>query len=131
MVILYQHITEDPAKETLLFVTGRWMIIHFMAFVTITLAALMVSRIRYPHLVNQYLRGKKPITHLVWTVVLLGMIYLCSLQMAMVILFGGFAASGLVRWIWFHTPLGKALGHKIHAPATGDSHVLGTEQHVK
>jgi CDP-diacylglycerol--serine O-phosphatidyltransferase len=131
MVILYQHITEDSAKETFLFIAGRWTIIHFMAFVTITLAVLMVSRIRYSHVVNQSLRGKKPITHLVWTVALLGMIYLCSLQMAMVILFGGFAASGMVRWMWYHTPLGKALGHKIPAPTTGDSHVLSTEQHIK
>lgn len=127
MVILYQHITNDPAKNTALFVAGQWMIVHSMAFVTIAAAALMVSRIRYPHVVNQYLRGKKPITHLIWTVVMLGMIYLCSLQMAMVIVSIGFASSGVVRWAWYHTPLGKALGHKTPAPVAGDTQTVSTE----
>jgi hypothetical protein len=58
----------------------------------------MVSRIRYSHVVNQSL-ATKTVTHLVWTVALLGMIYLCSFQVAMVILFGGFAASSLARWL--------------------------------
>jgi CDP-diacylglycerol--serine O-phosphatidyltransferase len=128
MVILYQHITQDSAKETALFVAGRWIIIHILAFVTIALAVLMVSRIRYPHVVNQYLRGKKPITHLIGAVVLLGMIYLCSLQMAMVIIFGGFAASGFVKWLWFHTPLGKALGHKIPVQSPPGAQTADAEQ---
>jgi CDP-diacylglycerol---serine O-phosphatidyltransferase len=118
MAILYQHVTDDPAKNTFLFVAGKWMIVHLLAFVTIALGVLMVSRIRYPHVVNQYLRGKKPITHLIWTVVLLGMIILCSFQMAMVIVSVGFAVSGVVRWLWFHSPVGKALGHKVPAASS-------------
>jgi CDP-diacylglycerol--serine O-phosphatidyltransferase len=127
MAILYQHLTSDLAKDTFLFVAGKWMIIHSLAFVAIALGVLMVSRIRYPHVVNQYLRGKKPITHLIWTVVLLGMIILCSFQMAMVIVSAGFAVSGLVRWMWYHSPVGKLLGHKVPTAPVLDLKTTHTE----
>jgi hypothetical protein len=91
----------------------------------------MVSRIRYPHVVNQYLRGKKPLTHLVWTAVLVGMVGLCGLQMATVIIFGGFAASGFSKWLWYHTSLGRMLGHKVPVHAAAGSHVSGVEQQTK
>jgi hypothetical protein len=44
---------------------------------------------------------------------LVGMVGLCGLQMAAVIVSGGFAASGFSKWLWYHTLLGKMLGHKI------------------
>ncbi|NLW87341.1 MAG: CDP-diacylglycerol--serine O-phosphatidyltransferase [Planctomycetes bacterium] len=37
--------------------------------VTLAVAFLMVSRIKYPHLVNQYIRGKKPFSYLVKLVI--------------------------------------------------------------
>ncbi len=112
MVILYQHLTGDAAKTTWPFVAGKWTIIHTLPFVVIWLAGLMVSRIRYPHIVNQYLRGKRPTTHLLWALVLGGMVWLCKLQMTITIVSIGFAASGFVKWLWFHTLIGRALGHK-------------------
>jgi CDP-diacylglycerol--serine O-phosphatidyltransferase len=131
MVLLYRYLVKDPAAPTALFAFGRFAVIYTMPFVTLWLALLMVSRIRYPHVVNQYLRGRKPITHLVWTAALLGMIFLCGLQMATVLIFGGFAASGFVKWLWYHTPLGRMLGHKVPVHATAGSHVGGVEQQTK
>ena len=60
----------------------------------------MIGRIRYPHLVNLYLRGRKPIGYLLWSVGIMGMIYLFRLQSALLISFGGFALSGFVRWFF-------------------------------
>lgn len=131
MVLLYRYLVRDPAASTALFAFGRFAVIYTMPFVTLWLAGLMVSRIRYPHVVNQYLRGRKPIIHLVWTAALMGVIFLCGLQMATVIIFGGFAASGFVKWLWYHTPLGRMLGHKIPVHSAAGSHVGGVEQKTR
>ena len=40
------------------------MVIYVMPMLTILIALLMVSRIRYPHMVNQYFHGKKPVERL-------------------------------------------------------------------
>ena len=47
--------------------------VEFVEALTIVLATglLMVSNIRYPHLVNRYLRGKRPLARLVVVVILL------------------------------------------------------------
>ena len=112
MALLHQHLATDPAKGTLLFEVGRFASLYLMPFALIGTGALMVSRIRYPHIINQYLRGKKPITHLLWSAALVGMIYLGGLQMAATIVFAGFALSGFVRWLWYQTAIGRMLGHK-------------------
>ena len=65
----------------------------------ILIALLMVSRIRYPHMINQYFRRKKPVEHLLWVAAVFGLIWLCGLQSAMALVFVGFAFSGLVRWL--------------------------------
>ena len=100
LVVFYQHILQDAAADTTLFVVLRWTILYILPFVTIAAGVLMVSRFRYPHVVNQYLRGRKPVTYLVWTCVLLGVIYLCGIQLAMALSFGGFAVGGAVRSVW-------------------------------
>ncbi len=131
MALLYRHLVRDPAAPTMLFAFGRFAVIYTMPFVTLWLGGLMVSRIRYPHVVNQYLRGRKPITHLIWTALLVGMVWLCGLQMAAVMVSVGFAASGFVRWLWYHTPLGRMLGHKVPVPPAAGLHAGGIEQQTK
>jgi CDP-diacylglycerol--serine O-phosphatidyltransferase len=124
LVVFYQHILKDAAAETALFTVLRWTILYILPFVTIGAGALMVSRIRYPHVVNQYLRGRKPLTYLTWTCIILGLIYQCSLQFALMVSFGGFALSGFVRWLWLRAVRGKlihshtAAVHDNPAPAT-------------
>ena len=63
------------------------------------LAVLMVSRVRYARVVNQYIRGKKPFAHLIWLLLFLGLIIWCW-QLAFVVIFCGFAVSGLLKWFY-------------------------------
>ncbi len=75
-------------------------IIYILPFLTLAVAALMVSRIRYPHILNQYLKGKKPFAHLIRTLLFLGLV-VWSMQAALVLIFCGFAASSLIKWFYY------------------------------
>ncbi|MFC1762635.1 CDP-diacylglycerol--serine O-phosphatidyltransferase [Planctomycetota bacterium] len=59
--------------------------------------ALMVSRIPYPHVLNHFLRGKKPFGHLIKTLVFLGLVWCGGLQTALLLISISFASSGVVR----------------------------------
>jgi len=63
-------------------------------------AVLMVSRIRYPHILNQYIKGKKPFTHFI-RVLLFLLFVIWSRQAALVLIFCGFAASSFVKWFYY------------------------------
>jgi CDP-diacylglycerol--serine O-phosphatidyltransferase len=76
------------------------IIVYILPVLALAAAVLMVSRIRYPHILNQYLRGKKPFTHLIRVLLFLGLI-IWSVQTALVLIFCGFAASSLVKWIYY------------------------------
>jgi CDP-diacylglycerol--serine O-phosphatidyltransferase len=78
---------------------GADVIIYALPIVALGIAALMVSRIRYPHILNQYVRGKKPFAHLIRVLLLLGLI-IWDRQAALVIIFCGFAASSLLKWLY-------------------------------
>jgi hypothetical protein len=54
---------------------------------------------RYPHVLNQYLRGKKTFTQLIKALLLLVFIAF-YIQEAMVVVFCGFAASSFVKWLY-------------------------------
>jgi CDP-diacylglycerol--serine O-phosphatidyltransferase len=72
--------------------------ISTLPLITLLSGILMVSRIRYPHLANQLLRGKKTLA----TLLLLfacGLLIIWNLQLAMVIGFCGFALFGVFRWL--------------------------------
>jgi len=62
------------------------------------LAILMVSRISYPHIINQYLKGKKPFAYLLMSLIVVGLIIWVR-QIALVVGFWGFVLAGLVRYI--------------------------------
>lgn len=75
-------------------------IIYALPFLLLGTAVLMVSRIRYPHILNQYLKGKKPFAHFIRALLALGLI-IWSRQAALVLIFCGFAASGFIRWFYY------------------------------
>ena len=60
---------------------------------------LMVSRIRYPHLANQLLRGKKTLVSLL-LLFACGLFIVWNIQFAMVAGFCGFALFGVLRWVF-------------------------------
>ncbi len=74
------------------------ILIYSLPIIAVCVAGLMVSRIKYPHLVNQYLKGKKPVSHLIWLLVAIGIVW-WNLQLALLLLFVGFAVSGPVKWL--------------------------------
>ena len=114
MIVLIEHMKKDPATQTALFLFLLKTLLYALPFVAIGTGALMVSRIEYPHLANQYLRGKKPIIHLVWIAVIVALIWQTGIQMALVVCFGGYALTGLSRRIWNRL-------HTIHPAAVGAS----------
>jgi len=77
------------------------IIIYALPFSALGVAVLMVSRIRYPHIINQYLKGKKPFAYLIRMLLLLAFVYGCGIQAALVLIFCGFAASSFVKWFYY------------------------------
>ena len=75
-------------------------IAYALPFLTLGVAVLMVSRIRYPHIVNQYFKGKKPFAHLIRVLLLLAFV-IWSRQAALVLIFCSFAASSFVKWLYY------------------------------
>jgi CDP-diacylglycerol--serine O-phosphatidyltransferase len=75
------------------------LVIYVLPILALGLAVLMVSRIRYPHVINQYIRGKKPFAHLIRALVFFGLI-IWHRQFAFVLIFCGFAASGFLKWLY-------------------------------
>jgi CDP-diacylglycerol---serine O-phosphatidyltransferase len=94
---LYQDFQQGMAKPITIF--GSKWIIYLLPVFTLTAALLMVSRIRYPHVINLYIRGRKPFSYLVW-IVLGALLLNWQLQMTLAISFTLFAASGPARLAW-------------------------------
>jgi CDP-diacylglycerol--serine O-phosphatidyltransferase len=76
------------------------IIIYALPFLALGIAALMVSRIQYPHILNQYLRGKKPFGYLIRVLLLLAFM-IWNIQAALVLIFCGFAAAGFAKWFYY------------------------------
>ena len=91
------------------------MIIYALPFSALSVAVLMVSRIRYPHILNQYLRGRKPFAHLI-RVLLLFAFVIWNIQAALVLIFCGFALSSFVKWFYY-----KVIRKKAHPAAAAQS----------
>jgi len=76
------------------------ILIFAVPFLTLGTAFLMVSRIRYPHVLNLYLRGKQPFGYLMRVLLFLGLVLWLGMQTALVLIFGIFAGSGLAKWLY-------------------------------
>jgi CDP-diacylglycerol--serine O-phosphatidyltransferase len=101
------------------------VIIYALPFCALGSAALMVSRIPYPHILNQYLRGKKPFSHFIRVLLLLAFVF-WNRQAAMVLIFCGFAASSFVKWFYYKVISKK---HKI-VSATQSAFTTANEEQV-
>ena len=65
----------------------------------LAVALLMVSRIPYPHLVNQFVRGQRSFNHLV-TVVFALVVVMLVRGYSLPILCSAFVFSGPIRYLW-------------------------------
>lgn len=100
LVIFYQALGELFSPTSGVTAVAGYVIIYSLPLITIGMGVLMVSRIRYPHVVNQYIKGKKPLTHLLWLLAAIGLL-VWSFKIALVVVFSGFAAIGLGRWLYY------------------------------
>ncbi|MBN1765402.1 MAG: phosphatidylcholine/phosphatidylserine synthase [Sedimentisphaerales bacterium] len=78
---------------------GSLVIIYMLPFITVGVALLMVSRMPYSHIVNQYIQGRKPFEYVVVLVLLL-LLLIWKLQLTLAAGSLIYALSGPVRWLW-------------------------------
>jgi CDP-diacylglycerol---serine O-phosphatidyltransferase len=83
------HIAEYTAKIT----------IYLLPLVTILVGLLMVSRVPYAHVVNRYLKGRKPFSYLVLVVTIL-LLLIWKVQLTLAVSSLAFVASGIIGWFW-------------------------------
>jgi len=101
LVIFHQEtLLELSASSTQFYLICENAVIYALPLLILGVAVLMVSRIRYPHILNQYIKGKKPFAHLIRALLFLGLI-IWSRQVALVLIFCGFAASGFLKWFYY------------------------------
>jgi CDP-diacylglycerol--serine O-phosphatidyltransferase len=74
-------------------------VVYALPLAAAAAGALMVSRVEYPHVVNQYLRGKKPFGYLINILAFLALV-IAYPQAALVLIFCGFAGGFAVRSIF-------------------------------
>lgn len=107
IVIFHEEtIPEMLEKGSSIYAAIQGIIIFTLPFVVFGAAILMVSRIRYVHVLNQYFRGKKPFAYLLTSLLVVGLIIWVR-QPAMLVCFCAFGLSGLVRWVHTRTKNGK------------------------
>jgi CDP-diacylglycerol--serine O-phosphatidyltransferase len=116
LIVFYEDMLPTMGRGSAAFHIGENAILYSLPFVAIGVAVLMISRIRYPHLVNLYFKGRKPLAHLLWSVGIMGLIYLCGLQSALLIAFCGFAVSGFGKWFYYKA-ISKVSGQTASKPA--------------
>lgn len=78
------------------------MLLWFMPAITLAVGLLMVSRVRYAHLANRYLRGRRPLGMLFWVMLTLAAFVMYP-QLVLAVLTVAYAMSGPVGWVyrWF------------------------------
>ncbi|MBA7468717.1 hypothetical protein ES707_03970 [subsurface metagenome] len=102
LVIFHQEtLPELSTKNSQAYIICENALVYALPFLTIGMAVLMVSRIRYPHVVNQYLKGKKPFALFIRVLLFLALCIFWSRQAALVLIFCGFAASGFAKWFYY------------------------------
>jgi CDP-diacylglycerol--serine O-phosphatidyltransferase len=109
LIIFHQEaLPELSAKNSQAYLICENAIMYTLPFLVLGLAILMVSRIRYPHIINQYIKGKKPFAHLIRVLLFLAFV-IWSRQAALVLIFCGFAASGFVKWFYYRAPVSRRI----------------------
>ena len=114
-----QHLVLDEGQRH----PNQWISITVgvaLPAVTLGVALLMVSRLRFPHLVNQFIMGRRPFSYIYKAIlVLLAAILFPQLTLALVTV--GYAASGPVGWLWRRFAPART-GHRPPTPAGHASH---------
>ena len=75
---------------------GSAFVPYILPVVTMAVGTLMVSRVRFPHVVNHYFKGKKPFSYLPRILLALGLAFIVGFERALALLFCLFALSSPV-----------------------------------
>jgi CDP-diacylglycerol---serine O-phosphatidyltransferase len=108
LVILYLDL---PTKKGLSEAASDWgqhVIIFALPLAVAAAGILMVSRFRYPHVVNQFVRGKKKFTTLFKVLALVVLVVIIYPEAALMAAFVGFAASGPGKWAYYRFVVRRA-----------------------
>lgn len=100
LVILHQETLPELAnKGTMAYSFMDNGLIFTLPLIVIGVAVLMVSRIRYSHIINRYMKGKKPFAYLLISLAVVFLV-IWFRQPALVIGFCGFTFSGFSTWLY-------------------------------
>lgn len=94
--------------------SGLTIILVALPFVALGVAVLMVSRVQYEHVLNYYLRGKKPFGYLIKTLLALGLLIVVKLPAALALCFCAFVLSSLVQTVYH-----RVTARRRSVPASG------------
>ncbi len=101
MAFGFRHL-EDAANDKLWGRIATWLdtwTANILPFITLAVACLMVSRIRYAHLVNQLIRGRRPRQHLIQVVFVIAVIFVMP-QVFVPLFCCWFAFGAPVKALW-------------------------------
>jgi CDP-diacylglycerol--serine O-phosphatidyltransferase len=101
LVILYLDL---PTKKGLSEAVSDWgqsAIVFALPLAVAAAGILMVSRFRYPHVVNQFVRGRKKFTTLFKVLALVVLVIIIYPEAALMVAFVGFASSGPAKWAYY------------------------------
>ncbi len=116
LIIFYQDMLPIWAQKTsMIYQIGENIIIFSLPFITLGVSLLMISRIRYQHILNQYLRGTKPFAYFLRAIAFIVLVII-NLEAVLVLLFCGFAISGVSRWFYYKVIAQKDINKAILQP---------------
>jgi len=98
VVILHQDILRQGGDGQ------HWLsdwVVRLAPPLTLVVGLMMVSRVRYPHMINTFLRGRRPLSHvLAILAAILVLTVLAGIQWTLVVLSCGYALAGLGVDAW-------------------------------
>ena len=97
--------------EAGVFPTASAILLWSLPVAAAVLGLLMVSNVRYLHLLNQFIRRRRPVSHLV-VVVLLVALAVVLRERILPVAFGGYALSGPVAGLWRRLRLRRLAKHE-------------------
>jgi CDP-diacylglycerol--serine O-phosphatidyltransferase len=101
LVLMQQDLAHDPWRGSAIGL-AKWLadaLVILLPFVVLASGLLMVSNIRYPHVVNRYLRGRKSIARVIWIVIILLLLFVAH-RYILGIGCLAYAAWGPLGYVW-------------------------------
>lgn len=114
MAFGFRHL-EDASNDKLWERVATWLDTwtpNVLPFITLAVACLMVSRIRYAHLVNQLIRGRRPRQHLIQVVFAIAVMFVMP-QISVPLFCCWFAFGAPVKALWHE--LAQRWGRRGHS----------------